>query len=108
GYNDVRALQEGRFIGQVIMQLGGKSSPQTVPLTSEMPRNLIGGPAMDEEQSKSALDKTLVTKVLNLTGKDVITAAYPDAQRPGGKGTILSARGRLIANGQLACTDRDY
>lgn len=109
GYNnDVRALQEGRFVGQVIMQLGGKNSQQTVPLTSEMPRNLIGGPALDEEEGKSALDKTLVTKVLNLTGKDTINAVYQDALRPNGKGTALSTKGRLISNGQLACTDRDY
>ncbi|MCC7419609.1 MAG: tetratricopeptide repeat protein [Planctomycetaceae bacterium] len=110
GYNnDVRALQEGRFIGQVIMQLGGKNSQQTVPLTSEMPRNLIGGPAMEEDEQKSALDKTLVTKVLNLTGKDTITAGYADALRPrAAKGQLLTAKGRLIANGQLACTDRDY
>ncbi len=103
-----RALQEGRFVGQVIMQLGGKNSPQSVPLTSEMPRNLIGGPVLDEEEGKAGLDRTLVTKVLNLTGKDVLTATYSDALRPQGSPASLAGRGRLISNGLLACTDRDY
>ncbi|MEX2214229.1 MAG: hypothetical protein WD768_08885, partial [Phycisphaeraceae bacterium] len=40
------ALEEGRFVGQVILQLGGKASPEFVPLTTNMPRTLIGGPVM--------------------------------------------------------------
>ncbi len=35
---DRLALEEGRFIGQVMMRLGGKTSPAVVPLTEDMPR----------------------------------------------------------------------
>ncbi len=47
--------------------------------------------------------------MLNLTGKDVITATYKDELPPGAAAAEdLTAQGRLIANGTLACTDRDY
>ncbi len=100
------ALAEGRFIGQVIIQLGGQTSPTLVPLSSEMPRNLIGGPVLSEAETGS--QGGLLTKVLNLTGKDIVTAVYQDELRPGGAARELQNRGRLIANGALACTDRDY
>jgi len=102
-----RALEEGRFLGQVIMQLGSQHSPDLVPLTIDMPRNLVGGPVLAE--SGSALGgQNLVTRVLNLSGKDIITAEYDDSLRPGGSPKTLAAKGRLIANGTLAATDRDY
>ncbi len=44
------ALLEGRFTGQVILQLGGKDSPSLVPLTAAMPRDLIGGPVLPKEE----------------------------------------------------------
>ncbi len=105
---ELRALEEGRFIGQVIMQLGGKDSPTLVPITAEMPRNLIGDTLSDDEDEASALDRTLVTRVVNLTGKDIITAGYRDELRTDGSARPLEAKGRLISNGQLACTDRSY
>ena len=51
----------------------------------------------------------LVTRVLNLTGKDIVTAdlrrrAPARTARP----KTIAAKGRLIANGVLAVTDRDY
>jgi TolA-binding protein len=105
-------LREGRFIGQAILQLGGQNSPQLVPLTSEMPRNLIGGPITDDEDEAAAQEQALVTRVLNLTGKDVITSTYNDKHRPGAKPKAkplaLTAKGRLISNGELAITDRAY
>ncbi|MAG93668.1 MAG: hypothetical protein CMJ48_07955, partial [Planctomycetaceae bacterium] len=104
-----RALEEGRFIGQVVLQLGGKDSPTLVPITAEMPRGLIGSTLTEEDdESGLGVDRTLVTRVLNVTGEDVITATYRDALRKTGPQTDLSARGRLISNGQLACTDREY
>ena len=102
-----RALEEGRFVGQVIMQLGGKNSPDLVPVTSEMPRGLLGRPKFEEEAGNK-LGTNLVTRVLNLSGKDVISATYRDERRPDGKATDLPARGRLISNGELTCTDREY
>ncbi len=104
--HDQPALLEGRFVGQVILQLGGKDSPDIVPLTSEMPRNLVGRVVMDEDNSDGGLG--LVTRVLNMTGKDVVKAAYADERRPGGKAQDRSASGRLLVNGRLACTDREY
>jgi TolA-binding protein len=101
------ALEEGRFVGQVLLQLGGKNSPDVVPVTASMPRNLLGGGVLSEEEA-SAGGETLVTRVLNVSGKDVITATYSDTLRPKGKPVDLSSRGRLIANGTLACTDHDY
>lgn len=102
-----RALEEGRFLGQVIMQLGGKNSVDIVPLTAEMPRGLLGRAKLDEA-AENRQGVNLVTRVLNLSGKDLITATYRDERRPEGKQLALSAQGRLIANGGLAATDRDY
>ena len=105
------ALEEGRFIGQVILQLGSSGSPAVVPVTAEMPRSLIGGPvvALDEgDEEIQALDSSLVTRVLNLTGKDRIIANYNDESRPDGVAQLLDSSGRLISNGTLAVTDRDY
>ncbi len=100
-------LEEGRFLGQVIMQLGGKQSPSLVPRTAAMPVSLVGGPKLTDEDRASG-GESVVTRVLNVTGKDIISAAYRDAARPSGKPLELRARGRLITTGTLACTDREY
>ncbi|MFP6763681.1 MAG: tetratricopeptide repeat protein, partial [Planctomycetaceae bacterium] len=104
------ALEEGRFIGQIVMQLGSQSSAAVVPVTSDMPRNLIGGGKLDEDQEENMteFDRGLVVRVLNLTGKDRIAAVYSDERRPDGKSLDLSIFGRLISNGTLASVDRDY
>jgi TolA-binding protein len=101
------ALEEGRFVGQIILQLGSKTSPDIVPITQDMPRNLIGGGRLDEDE-ESSLDDSLVVRVLNLTGKDQIAGSYKDEFRADEKPIDLAAQGRLISNGLLACTDRDY
>ena len=98
------ALRRGRFVGQVIMQLGGKESPNVIPLTAEMPRGLIGGPARDEAESFN----NLTAKVINVSGKDVISAVYNDERRPEGKPEKLTARGRLLVDGALEITNREY
>ncbi len=103
------ALERGRFVGQIILQLGGQNSPGVVPLTQEMPRNLVGrGLPPEEKQDQAASGQTLVARVLNITGKDLVTASYQDARRATGQPTQLTGRGRLIANGELAVVDRDY
>jgi TolA-binding protein len=105
------ALEEGRFIGQIAMQLGSKSSPVVVPVTAEMPRNLIGGGKVegdDEESEASAFDDGLVVAILNLSGKDRITATYSDERTPKGALASPSSLGRLISNGELASLDRNY
>jgi len=105
------ALEEGRFVGQVILQLGSSSSPAVVPVTAGMPRGLIGGPMVSKEDGDEeiqALDNSLVTRVLNLTGQDRVVASYNDQSRPDGVAKQLDSSGRLISNGKLAVTDRDY
>jgi TolA-binding protein len=103
------ALEEGRFIGQIVLQLGSHTSPAVVPITTEMPRNLIGGGRLEEvDEENPILDDSLVTRVLNLTGQDHIAVGYQDEFRPDGQATEVLAAGRLISNGQLAITDREY
>lgn len=101
------ALEDGRFVGQVILQLGSKNSPDIVPLSTNMPRNLVGRGKIPEEKT-SRQGEALVTRVLNVTGKDRIAAVYKDALRPKGGAKPVEAEGRLIANGTLAVTDREY
>lgn len=84
------ALEEGRFLGQVILQLGSKNSPDVIPLTSDMPRNLIGGGKLDEAQTNQGRDRSLVTRVLNLTGKDRVIATYVDEKTPTAKMLAVS------------------
>ena len=102
------ALEEGRFIGQVILQLGGKDSSAVVPLTANMPRNLIGGPKIPKDDKAPAGDAGLITRVLSLTGKDVIDVSYVDAMRPKGGEKTLTAQARMVTDGKLTCTDSDY
>jgi len=103
------AMEEGRFVGQVILQLGGKESADIVPLSSEMPRNLVGGGRLpDQDENSPRISETLVARVLNLSGKDIVTATYTDKLRPRAPAKDKLANARLIANGELACLDREY
>jgi TolA-binding protein len=102
------ALEEGRFIGQVVLQLGGKNSPAVVPLTTEMPRDLVGKVRLGEKATGDTAAANLVTRVLNLSGKDIVTATYNDERRTEGKAEKITAKGRLISNGRLLVTDREY
>jgi len=101
------ALMEGRFVGQVFLQLGGPASPDTIPLVAGMPR-LTGGPVFEEEADKDKKAQTSSTRVLNVGGQDVIQAAYVDQRRPDKKTAELPGRARLIENGTVACTDPAY
>ncbi len=105
---DNLALEQGRFIGQVTLQLGGKNSPQVVPKMAHMPRNLIGVVHSTDKSDDEELDNSMVARVLNLTGKDTITAAYLDKRRPDGKPQKMTSKGRLVTDGALLVTDRDY
>lgn len=102
------ALEEGRFVGQVILQLGGKESQDIIPLSAGMPRNLVGGGKLPGQEEGTKVGETLVTRVLNLTGKDIVSAAYADKLRPKAPAKDKLAQARLIANGVLACVDREY
>ena len=101
------ALYEGRFIGQVQLQLGGPDSPTRIPAGVDGPMSVIGGVIPPPgEAEEDGLDLTV--RVLNLTGADVATAAYEDVDRPEGNATVLESRGRMISDGSLALTGPDY
>ncbi len=101
------ALEKGRFLGQVILQLGGEGSPELVPRTVTMPRNLIGDvQSIDPDTEDTFSD--MVIRVLNLTGKDSITAAYNDKQRAESATQRLTDTARLVSDGTLTITDREY
>ncbi|MCH8150592.1 MAG: tetratricopeptide repeat protein [Planctomycetes bacterium] len=76
-----------------------------LPDSPDVERIVLGD---EEEEESSLLNQNLVTRVLNLTGQDVIAAKYEDKLRPDGKAELLGARARLLSNGKLAVTDRDY
>ena len=102
------ALEQGRFVGQVILQLGGKNSPALVPKSPSMPSSLIGRVLSADKGGDEEMESNLVARVLNLTGKDILTAAYNDAARTSGKAEKLKANGRLVADGVLLISDREY
>ncbi|MDP7016020.1 MAG: tetratricopeptide repeat protein [Pirellulaceae bacterium] len=119
---DNAALHAGRFVGQIILQLGGKDSPDIIPLSPDMPRGLIGRAraprkpvpagqdpeAEDDDEEDSSLASNLIVRVLNLTGQDVVDATYEDVRRPDGKTESLVSQARLISQGVLQVTDREY
>ena len=105
--NTQDALEQGRFLGQVIMQLGGDGSPELVPRTVSMPRNLIGE-VQPIDPDAEEIFSDMVIRVLNLTGKDSITAAYNDKQRLDSKAQRLTDTARLVSDGTLSITDREY
>lgn len=120
------ALEEGRFTGQVLMQLGGKDSPTELPLTVTSHRNLIGGPKKtpatemekpkdekpddkkEEKKDEAEEGESTAARVLNLSGSDIVTATYQDKRRPEGGEVALTAKGRLLTDGYLSITDAEY
>ena len=103
---DNEALLAGRFVGQVIMQLGSKDTPSVIPLTAEMPRGLIG--RVHDGKEEQELLPGLVAMVLNVTGTDTINLRYKDEITPADEEMIRSHTARLVVTGELAVTDREY
>jgi TolA-binding protein len=103
---DNEALLAGRFVGQVIMQLGSKDTPAVIPLTAEMPRGLIG--RVHDGKEEQELLPGLVAMVLNVTGTDTINLRYKDESTPADEETIRSHTARLVVTGELSVTDREY
>lgn len=102
------ALEQGRFLGQVILQLGGANSPTVVPLTAEMPRSLVGNVRSADRTTDDSSSNPMITRVLNVTGKDTITVAYQDKVSTVGGSPKRLATGRLVTDGVLMVTDREY
>lgn len=98
------ALFQGRFVGQVLMRLGGPESPKAIPLTEDLPGGLIGKVITPEDAEDEMPEDTALVRVLNLTGKDITTATYLEQasqEKP-------SDQARLIADGNIAITTQDY
>jgi TolA-binding protein len=93
------ALEEGRFIGQVFMQLGDKESPATTVLEPGDTRTLLPrrNPAHREEQTLAN-----VVPVLNLNGQDIITATYTI------DGKTYTDQARLVVPASIDFTDSTY
>ena len=104
------ALEQGRFIGQLLLNLGGEDSPSLVPKTPEMPNGVAGRvippePKEGEEETEIPAGSVYV---LNLTGPDVAQASYKDEIRPDGKEATYDSKARLVTDGFLAITDHNY
>jgi TolA-binding protein len=93
------ALDTGRFIGQVFMQLGDKDSPSTTVLEPGDTRTLVPrrNPANRQEQSLAN-----VVPVLNLNGQDIITATYTV------EGKTYTDQARLLVPASADFTDSTY
>ncbi|MEM7557498.1 MAG: tetratricopeptide repeat protein [Planctomycetota bacterium] len=104
---DDDALERGRFIGQVIPQLGGGRSPQLVPKSPRMPGGLIGR-VLPVDSKEEEITSNLIARVINLTGADTLSAAYMDKQRVSGEAKRLMSEAKLVADGVLTITDREY
>jgi TolA-binding protein len=93
------ALESGRFIGQVFMQLGDKESPATTVLEPGDTRTLVPrrNPANRQEQALAN-----VVPVLNLNGQDIITATYTV------EGKTYTDQARLLVPATADFTDNTY
>ena len=104
------ALHAGRFIGQMVLNLGSTDSPSLVPQLPDMPKNLTGRvipPETPEGDTMEVPQGSIF--VLNLTGPDVVHASYTDKIRPvGADEEILGSKARLVTDATLAITDADY
>ena len=101
------ALYEGRFVGQIIMQLGGEDSPNQIPYTDGMTRNMsVASYLTGKANDAGGVD--MLMPVLNLTGKDTVAAAYNDALHPDGTNRLVKSTGRLRTNGRLMISDAEY
>ena len=93
------ALEDGRFIGQIFMNLGDKDSPPTIVLEPGDTRTLVvrRNPAAAQEQEIAN-----VVPVLNLNGQDVISVSYKS------NGKELKDQARLAVPASVAFTDNGY
>ena len=100
-----QALVEGRFVGQILLNLGNDKSPSMIPVNPEMPRGLIGDVLSDEEE-KSQSDSEV--HVLNIMGGELVSVTYGDELRPNGGAAAKRSKGVLVSDGVLSITDSKY
>ncbi len=104
------ALFEGRFIGQILLNLGSADSPSLVPRTPDMPNGVTGRvlPPEPEDGAEPEEIPQGSVYVLNLTGPDVAEVSYSDEVRPDEKEMVHKSSARLVTDGFLAITDHNY
>ena len=93
------ALEIGRFVGQIFMNLGDKDSPPTIVLEPGDTRTLAPrrNPAVLQDQQLAN-----VVPVLNLNGQDVITVTYKV------NGKEFKDQARLAVPASVEFTDGGY
>lgn len=93
------ALEEGRFIGQIYMNLGDKESPNTIVLEpgNIQPTVARRNPAVAQEQQLAN-----VVPVLNLNGQDIIKVTYMLGDKE------ISDQARLSLPPTVEFTDNSY
>lgn len=93
------ALETGRFIGQIFMNLGDKDSPPTIVLEPGDTRTLVQrrNPAIEQDEQLAH-----VVPVLNLNGQDVISVTYS------GGGKEYKDQARLAVPASAEFTDSGY
>ena len=108
------ALQEGRFVGQIPLLLGGPESASIVPADGSLPRGGLGKIILPvDDDPEAALDDgsgktTAALAVLSVIGTDTFTARYDDATRPDGSNISLEASAALFSAATLQITDPEY
>ena len=100
-----QALIEGRFVGQVLLNLGDESTPSMLPITPETPGGLTGRILLGEEGEDGS---SAEVAVLNLMGGEVAKASYLDDSGPESNASIISSSGTLASDGLLRITDSQY
>ena len=113
------ALHQGRFVGQVLMRLGGAESPRLIPRLPDMPAMVGEALAPSDDNAAhpdadgggdalpAAVSEGMVS-VFNVAGSDTIVTRYKDDETPSGEAAELSDLGRLRSNAKLLVTDSDY
>lgn len=98
------ALQLGRFVGQVPLQLGDINSPISVPAAELATGRGIGRiiPPEDDESGSGEVH------VLNVLGKDEIKASYSDERRTSGDPLRMNSGAVFRTAGSLAVLDEAY
>ncbi|MDE0594678.1 MAG: tetratricopeptide repeat protein [Roseibacillus sp.] len=106
------ALQEGRFVGQIPLLLGGIDSAIFVPADGTVKKPGIGRvlppPVKEEDLLEDGEAKLGGLLVLNVNGRDQFTAHYQDERRPAGEGTTRQAKAELASAASLRLTDEEY
>lgn len=93
------ALEKGRFVGQIMLALGDKDSPQTMVQELGDLRQIISQPGTAVAAAESMAN---VVRVLNLNGQDVITAKYAARDKE------FTDQAKLAESAEIAFKDNRY